>query len=570
MRCRGQRTSKSCRRYGPRRLRTQRRWIGLAILSLVGLVTASCSAVKGNSVKKTSESSAVAATTHSHTSAKATIWLGPDGVESSAVIAENRRPGNSSWKITDQGPGLIEGFADHNYAQHGDTVGLYVSTDQPSFHATAYRMGWYGGAGAREIWQSPRINGTLQPACPVDPSTNMVSCDNWSKSLTMQITSQFVPGDYLIKLTASDNSQSYVLLTIWDPNSHATYLILNRSLVEQGWNTFGGYDYYQGEGLCILDSDTYPPCNRARVVSFDRPYATGDGASDFLSNEYPMVEFMEEEGLDVTYCTDICISEHPGFVAQHKVLVDLDHDETWTNSEREGVLNAAAAGVNIAFFGAATLVRHARLQPSPLGPDREEVDYRNASEDPLNGHGSPWEVTGNTWASPPTNWNAESFLGQIYSGYLEPNEPNAPMQVFDASSWLFSGTGLTDGAEIPSVINSDIEHLDPSGPMPQNLQVLAHSPIPLSEVYTNQGEWGGYTYSDVTYYTEPNSQAGIFDSGDNVWVATLQSCSPQEPNCPAPTMRKLTANVLRLFGEGPAGRKEPSQANWQSVAPLGS
>lgn len=489
-------------------------------------------------------------------------------MQSSAIIAENDRPGTTAWNITNPGAGVVEGFADHNYAQQGDTVGLYVSTDQTSFVATAYRMGWYGGAGARQVWQSASTTGVNQPACPVDATTNMVACDNWARSLTMTVTSAFVPGDYLIKLTASDNAQSYIQLTIWQPDSTAAYLVLNRSMVEQGWNTFGGDDYYQGQGPCILDNDGYPPCNRARVVSFDRPYA-GDGSNDFLTSEYPIVQFMEQEGLDVTYCTDICLSEHPAFVLQHKALIDTDHDETWTNSEREGVLAAAASGVNMAFFGAATLVRHARLQPSPLGADREEVDYRDSAEDPAIHAADPTAVTGNTWDSPPTRWNAESFLGQIYSGYLDPGEPNAAMTVSDAGSWLFQGTGLADGAQIPAVINSDIDHLDPSGPMPQNLQVLAHSPIPLSEVLTNQGRWGGNTYSDISYYTNA-SGAGIFDSGDNIWVNTLEPCTAAAPACSSAIMRTLTTNVLRLFGPGPAGKTQPSQPNWQSVTPAGS
>jgi hypothetical protein len=495
-------------------------------------------------------------------------WLGPDGVESSAVIAENQRPGTAAWRITSEGPGFVEGFANENYAQQGDVLGLYVSTDYPSFFVTAYRMGWYQGLGAREIWESAVIPGVDQPACPVQASTNMVSCSNWSLSLTVPVTSAFIPGDYLFKLVAADNS-AYIPLTIWQPKSTATYLVMNRSLVEQGWNSFGGYDFYAGTGPCILDSDTYPPCNRARVVSFDRPYS-GDGSSDFLTNEYPMVAFMEEEGLDVTYCTDMCIDEHPSFVLQHKALIALDHDETWTNAEREAVLDAANAGVNVAFFGAATFVRHARLEPSPLGADREEVDYRDAAEDPLSNGGDPTEVTGNTWASPPTSWDSESFLGQIYSGYLEPGAPNASMVVFDAASWFYAGTDLTNGSAIPSVINSDVDHLDPSGPFPQDLQVLAHSPIPLSEAYTNQGKWGGFTYSDTTYYTVTGSSAGVFDSGNNVWVATLQPCSASVPNCPAPIMRRLTGNVLRLFGQGPAGLLEPSEANWSTVTPTGS
>jgi hypothetical protein len=534
-------------------------WLALATM----LVACSSPAVQHSAKRR---SAAGSATVAKRTPVR--TWLGPDGVESSAIIAENRKPGTSSWRITSEGPGFVEGFADHNYAKQGDLVGLYVSTDHPSFRVVAYRMGWYQGLGARKVWSSALVPGVDQPPCPVQPNTNMVSCDNWSKSLTMRITAGFFPGDYLLKLVAGDNF-AYIPLTIWQPTSRATYLVMNRSLVEQGWNDFGGYDFYQGMGPCILDSNTYPPCNRARVVSFDRPYS-GDGSSDFLTNEYPMVAFMEEHGLDVTYCTDICISEHPNFLLQHKALIALDHDETWTNSERVAVLDAANAGVNIAFFGAATFVRHARLQPSPLGPDREEVDYRNASEDPLSNGGNPLEVTGNTWASPPTDWDAESFLGQIYSGFLVPGAPNAPMVVYDAASWFFAGTGLGDGSVIPSVINSDIDHLDPSGPFPQNLQVLAHSPIPLSEAYTNQGSWSGYTYSDATYYTVGGSGAGVFDSGDNIWVATLQPCAASAPGCPAPIMRRLTGNLLRLFGRGPAGQFDPSQPNWSTVTPPGS
>ena len=540
---------------------------GLIALVACVLVLASCSA-QPSTAPVTRPPTSVAPRPTIRKLAPAT-FPGPDGIQSTAVIDENERPGTTAWRITDQGPGMIEGFADHDYARFGDTVALYVSTDQPSFVVTAYRMGWYGGAGAREVWQSPSVPGTVQPACPVQHATNTVSCANWSRSLSMEVTEAFDPGDYLLKLTAPDNAQSYVLLTIWQPASQATYLVMNRSMVEQGWNSFGGYDFYQGEGACILDSSGYPPCNRARAVSFDRPYA-GTGSSDFLTNEYPMVEFMEEEGLDVTYCTDICISDHPDVVTQHKVLVGLDHDETWTSAELEAAVHGAQSGVNMAFFGAATLVRHARLVPTPLGPDRLEVDYRDSTEDPLNGHGDPVDVTGNTWAAPPTDFDAESFLGESYSGYLVSGAPNAPMQVFDAGSWLFAGTGLHDGSLIPSAINSDIDHVLPSAGLPQDVQVLAHSPIPLSEAYTNQGRWNGSTYSDVTYYTEPTGGAGVFDSGDNVWVATLQPCPATDPGCPAPTMRALTANVLRLFGQGPSGRTEPSQPNWRTVVPVGS
>jgi hypothetical protein len=504
--------------------------------------------------------------------ARIRTFLGPNGVESTAVIAENRRPGTTAWQISDEGvSGDIEGFADENYAAVGDKVGLYVSTTAPSFQVVAYRMGWYGGTGARQVWSSPEVTGQVQPACPLTPGINMVSCDNWARSLVVPITTAFVSGDYLLELIGSGGQQSYVPITIWDPTSHATYLIMARSFTEQAWNTFGGYSFYQGEGPCPAGSGSYPVCNRARVVSFDRPYADGNGASDFLTNEYPIVQFAEKNGLDVTYCTDLTVQENPTDLLPHKVLLSLGHDEVWTYGEREAAQTALSKGVNMVFFGAASVLRHARLQASPLGQDREEVDYRDSSADPLNGKGDPMEVTGNTWSSPPSSWPESGFVGQIYAGYLDPGAAPVPFVVWDSSAWIFQGTGLHAGSSVPNMIVSDIDHIDPSEPIPSDIQVFGHSPVPLSETVTNQGKWGAYTYSDMTYYTDPTSKGGVFDSGNNNWINALRPCSGIAPaQCPANVVARMTGNLLWLFGQGPTGGIVPSVPNWKEVTPSGS
>jgi hypothetical protein len=497
-------------------------------------------------------------------------FLGPDGVEASWVIAENKRPGTTAWQIPPNvAPNQIEGFTDLNYAAVGNTAELFVSTPSPTFRVVAYRMGWYQGKGARQVWASGRIAGHVQPVCPLTPTINMVSCDNWTPSLSVPITKAFVQGDYLLKLEGSGGQQGYIPLTVWDPDSDATYLVINRTFTEEAWNFYGGYSFYQGEGACAPDSDTYPVCNRARVASFDRPYNTGDGASDFMGNEFPLIQFCEEHGLDVTYVTDVTLDADPQIALRHRVLFSLGHDEVWTYNEREAAVTAESRGVNVVFFGAASVLRHARLQPSPLGPDREEVDYRDSSEDPLNGNGNPMEVTGNTWSSPPTNWSEVPFVGENYSGYLN-GADNVPFVVYDAAAWIFKGTGLSDGSQLPGVILSDVDHLDPSSAIPADLQVLGHSPIPASMIYTNQGVWGNLSYSDMTYYTDPHSQAGILDTGTVNWIYSMNPCVATDPHCPAPTVRKMTGNLLRLFGQGPAGRVAPSQANWQAVSPQGS
>ncbi len=94
-------------------------------------------------------------------------------------------------------------------------------------------------------------------------------------------------------LAGPGGRQSYVPLTVWDPASTAAYVVKNDVFTWQAWNYFGGYDYYTGQGSC--PADVYPLCSRARVVSCDRPYATGDGAGSFFQLEYPLVRFMEEQ-----------------------------------------------------------------------------------------------------------------------------------------------------------------------------------------------------------------------------------------------------------------------------------
>lgn len=506
-----------------------------------------------------------------HRVARPATFLGAAGVESRAVIAENRKPGTKSWQIgATPAHGMIEGFAGTTSARPGDHVSLYVSTTASSFRVVAYRMGWYGGDGARRVWTSGAVAGHVQPNCPVTAGINMVSCANWSRSLSVRLTKAFVPGDYLLKLVGSGGQQAYVLLTVWNPASTAAYVLIARSMTEEGWNTFGGYDFYQGEGACPPGSSTYPPCNRARVVSFDRPYAAENGAADFLANELPLVELVEREGLDVSYVTDVTVSAHPSLLLKHKAILSLAHDETWTGTELVGVERALARGVNVAFLSAAAIVRHARLQSSPLGPNREVVDYRDATADPLNGKASPMEVTGNTWASPPTDLAVSAITGELYSGYVEPGKAAVPFVAYDTKSFLYAGTHLHDGSVVPGVIASDIDHLAPAYPMPQNIEVLGHSPVPLAVAYTNQGQWGSDTYADTTYYTDQKSKAGVFDSGTVNWIDAMSPCPPQAHACPAAVVTKMTANLLRLFGQGPAGRSEPSVPNWRQVTPAGS
>jgi len=481
------------------------------------------------------------------------------GVQAAWVVAENQRPGSAGWQIQGRPPGMIAGFADRVSAQPGDTIGLYVSTDASTFRVEAYRMGYYQGAGARLVWTSAPTPGRVQRACSRTAGVNMVACENWTASLSFPVTPAFLEGDYLLKLVGSGGQQSYVPLTVTNPASLAAYVVKNDVYTWQAWNPYGGYDFYAGVGRC--PPKVYPLCTRARVVSFDRPYGYGEGAGDFLGSEYPLVRFVEQHGLDVTYVTDVDVEQDPSLLLAHRALLSLGHDECWSLAERLAAQAAEAHGVNIAFFAASPMLRHVRPQTSPLGADREVVDYRNAAEDPLDGRGDPRQVTGNTWSSPPADWSETPFVGEAYAGYLAPGAPPAAFVVADASAWIFRGTGVHDGTTIPGVLATDFDQFDPSV-HPADLQILGHSPIPRAHATTSRSA----PYSDMTYWTDPASGAAVFDSGINSWIPSLTPCQPTTA-CPATVVGQITANLLALLGQGPAGRTQPSSPNWHQLYP---
>jgi hypothetical protein len=534
--------------------------VGLAVVAaIVALAPKVPSATAHRPVASQASDGASSSTSTAAPGPGPATFAGPDGTQARWVIQENDKPGTTAWEIHGSHGG-ITGFASQVYAQQGQQVTLYVSTTGPSFRAEAFRMGYYQNKGARLIWTSAQVQGKNQAACPVTSGTNMVACDNWSASLTFTVTSAWVQGDYLIKLVGPGNRQSYVPLTIWAPASTATYVIKNDVFTWQAWNFYGGYDYYQGLGSC--PADVYPLCSRSRVVSYDRPYAAENGSGNFLGLEYPLVKWAEQHGLDVTYATDLTVQEHPGYLLKHKVLLSLGHDECWSYGEREAAVAAYGKGMNIVFFAASPVLRHVRTQASPLGADRELVDYRDSAADPLDGHGNPMEVTGNEWSNQPSGWPEYDFVGDTYSGFLEPGL-HTGFTVSDASAWVFAGTGLHDGDVVPGVVASDVDQFEAVDGQPANDQILGHSPVSASQGQHNTTPW----FSDMTYYTNATTGAGVIDTGTNNWIPALDGHSGcySGGTCEATVVQRITGNIFRLFAQGPAARLQPSVANWRQV-----
>lgn len=484
----------------------------------------------------------------------ALLTSGAGGVTAAWVQHENSLPGTASWCIYGNAvPSTLDGYADRVSASRGERVTLYVSCDTASFYVEAFRMGWYGGLGGRLLWRSPSFPGRVQSAPVLTAGINMVEC-HWAPSASFTVGRHWPPGDYLLKLTATGGQQRYVPLVVRDDASRSAFVVQNSVTTWQAYNTWGGYSQYFGPGHSFS--------TRSRVVSFDRPYESqwAYGAADFVGNELPLVMLVERLGLDVTYWTDVDLHQRPELLGNHRCLVSLGHDEYWSPAMFYGCVTARSRGTNLVFLGANACFRRIRLAASPLGPDRRQICYKVPTEDPLYGHDNSI-VTAN-WPDPPDARPESLLIGNMYQSY----GVHGDLVVADPAHWTLRGTGMARGDRLPGVVGPEFDGYDPAVAGPRNLDVVCHSPV------VAQGSPG---FSDMTWYSDPTSGAGVFASGTNRWVNGLAhnngAMNPGLVHPPVPVVTSalttVTHTLLSACGSGPAGRSNPSRATWRQFYP---
>ena len=369
-----------------------------------------------------------------------------DGVKlptSPAIVAENAKAGDAWWVTTLTPDRSIEGFADQVSAVAGDTVTLFVNTVAPSFHVEAYRMGYYQGIGGRLVWTSAVTAG--DQAAPARPARHHQHHRVPVVALAVRHHRQdWPPGAYLLKLVGSGGQQQFVPLCVRDDSSTAAIVIQHSVTTWQAYNRWGGYSLYYGNADGGL-SFTHNPgggsyADRARVVSFDRPYDHdwASGAADFVGNELPRPLPGRAVGLDVTYWTDVDLHARPHLLTNHRALLSLGHDEYWSAPMRDGASHGPGPG------GEPGLPRRQRLLPPD--PLRTLAGRAQPAPDLLQGRPprtpmakvDPVLTTVN-WPDPPVNRPESELIGSTYQDI----EAQAGMVITDPGSWLFDGVGLS-------------------------------------------------------------------------------------------------------------------------------
>jgi hypothetical protein len=349
---------------------------------------------------------------------------------SNPVACENQLPGTprSTWIESGAGDLSVQGFATDQSVDIGQTINFKINTPADTWHVDIVRVGWYNGLGGRIVAagiQPAVTTAQNQPPCLVDTSntTGLVDCGNWSVSASWTVPSDAVSGIYVAHLVRDDtDGGSLIQFTVRNDASHSNIVYQTSDVTREAYNQYGGNSVYECSVAC-------PPGNplvykAAYKVSFNRPNTAAllGGQYSFFESEEPMVQFLEENGYDLSYISGVDTDRYgAALLTNHKMFMDSGHDEYWSGAQRTNVTAARDAGVNLAFFSGNESFWKIRYEAGMADstPDRTLVTYKethfNAPTDPQD----PPTWTGN-WRdgrfSPPADGGQpeNALTGQIY------------------------------------------------------------------------------------------------------------------------------------------------------------
>ena len=236
-----------------------------------------------------------------------------------------------------------------------------------------YRMGYYQGHGGRLVMKLGPFRGQ-GPARPARSAPSGCASAPGSPCTSITIPADWTSGVYLGKLTAErEGLQSYVIFVVRDDRkadflfqvSDTTWNAYNRWPSQFSLYDDGKKDWYWGPDV---------------QTSFDRPYGKycqildaplSVGSGEFLLWEFPLAYWMEQQGYDVTYISNLDTHADPAGLRRAKGWLSVGHDEYWSLAMFENMKRMVAEGLNLAFLSGNSICGVIDIHPSSDGrPDR--------------------------------------------------------------------------------------------------------------------------------------------------------------------------------------------------------
>ncbi|GAA2418064.1 hypothetical protein GCM10010191_30870 [Actinomadura vinacea] len=492
---------------------------------------------------------------------------GPCDAGGNPVACENSKPGSPSeeWEKASGGGQTIEGFTTSFSVNVGQTVQFKINTPATRYSISIYRMGYYGGNGARKIAEIAPSAALpqRQPACLTDDASGLVDCGNWGVSASWPVPATAVSGIYFAHLVRTDGEgdDNHVVFVVRDDASRSAMVFKTSDTTWQAYNKWGGNSLYAG------DSTAAP--GRAVKVSYNRPFGTREdtpwGRDFVFANEYPMVRFMEANGYDVSYIGSWDADARGQLIRNHKVFLSVGHDEYWSAAERANVEAARDAGVHLAFFSGNEVYWKTRWEGgagSPAVSHRTLVAYKetraNAKIDPSQ------EWTG-TWRdprfSPPHDGGRpeNGLTGTIFTVNCCGVALKVPAADGKMRFWRGTAVAGQSAGSTMTLVDQTVgyewdEDLD-NGARPPGLVRMSSTTAEVPEKLIDYGSEvapGTATHALTLYRAA--SGALVFGGGTVQWswgLDAVHDMPSDGPTSPDPNIRQATVNLFADMGVQP-------------------
>jgi hypothetical protein len=474
------------------------------------------------------------------------------------IVCENQLAGNpaSEWDIVGAGDSSIQGFATDISVNRGQTVSFKIDTNSTNYRLDIYRMGYYGGMGARKV---ATVNPSAalpqtQPNCLNDATTGLIDCGNWAISASWAVPSTAVSGIYFAKLVRTDNGgASHVVFVVRDDSGQSDVLFQTSDTTWQAYNQYGGNSLYVGS-----------PAGRAFKVSYNRPFTTrGTTAEDWVFNaEYPMVRWLEANGFNVSYFTGVDSDRIGAEIREHKVFLSVGHDEYWSGGQRTNVEAARAAGVHLAFLSGNEIFWKTRWEnslSSPATPYRTLVTYK---ETHANNKIDPTAAWTGTWRdprfSPPADGGRpeNALSGTIFTVNCCTYAITVPSADGKMRFWRNTTVANLPAGQTATLPNGTLgyewdEDLD-NGFRPAGLIRMSDTTVTGVDHLLDYGSTyaSGTANHALTLYRH-SSGALVFGAGTVQWSWGLDSNHDRGSAPPSTPMQQATVNLLADMGVQP-------------------
>ena len=279
------------------------------------------------------------------------------------IKTENAKAG-ASFQLTRMRPdsatsyrtSLIEGYCSHQSVKAGEKLDIFVSTKPVAqFTLDIFRMGYYEGIGSRLMTKLGPFQGKEQPV-PEMGENRLRECQ-WESSTSLTIPDDWPSGVYLGRLSTVPDTgekpywQSYIIFIVKDDRPADI-------LFQCSDNTWQAYNRWPvNESLYTDPRAAHAP---GVGVSFDRPYGKyvqifdnplSMGSGEFFLWEYPLCYWLEKEGYDVTYCSNVDNLE-PANLSRVKSMISIGHDEYWDVRQFTHVKQAIQDGLSVLWLSA--------------------------------------------------------------------------------------------------------------------------------------------------------------------------------------------------------------------------